>query len=231
VIDERTIEVWSLDLESPPAPFAEVLTEAERAQAARFHFEHLRRHYTVARGALRLLLGRYLSADPALIALRTGPKGKPFVDAPLSFNVSHSGDLALLAFTRGPELGIDVEQFRPMPDLLPVARRFFCAEETEELMALPPPARQRAFFACWTRKEAYIKATGNGLHTPLDQFRVTLRPGEAARFVHIANDDAGAWTLHDVVVPEGYAAAVAYRAGGGAREIAQRVFEGMPRVQ
>ena len=214
----RSIDVWSVDLEAPAAAverFASLLAPGETERANRFRFEHLRRHFTVARGALRIFLGRYLGVAPANVELSTGPRGKPAVVAAeaLSFNVSHSGTIAMFAFTRGGEIGVDVEAMRPMPDLLDLANRFFCAEETAELMSLPAPDRERAFFRCWTRKESYIKAIGEGLHVPLDRFRVTLRPEEGARFVHIDHDEsvAAEWMLHDLQAPATYAAALAYR--------------------
>ncbi|MBZ5607013.1 MAG: 4'-phosphopantetheinyl transferase superfamily protein [Acidobacteriia bacterium] len=144
-----------------------------------------------------------------------GPKGKPALVTPagVSFNTSHSGGLAVFAFTPGCELGVDLERIRPLPDLQDVAQRFFCSEETSDLLALPAGQQERAFFLCWTRKEAYIKATGDGLSVPLDAFRVELRPGEAARFIHVAHDvkAAKAWTLHDLDFGPDYAAALAYQ--------------------
>ena len=162
-----------------------------------------------------MLLGHYLNSPPGDIQFSYGAKGKPSlaVSARVQFNMSHSGDLAMFAFTLDCEIGVDVEAIRPMPDMEVVAERFFCAEETAELMSLPAGQRDDAFFLCWTRKEAYIKATGEGLSTPLDAFRVTLRPGEPARFVHFALDPvaAQAWSLHDLKPALQYAAALAYR--------------------
>lgn len=207
-IGERRIEVWSVDLDAPAAPFAALLSDEERAHAARFRFEHLRRDYTVGRGVLRLLLGRYLALEPAAVRLRTGANGKPATDG-ISFNLSHCGATALLAFTSGCELGVDVEAIRPLPDLLDLARRFFCAEETDELLAVPAASRARAFFSIWTRKEAYVKATGHGLHTPLDRFRVSL--DAPARFVYLDGDSPRYWMLHDLAAVPAHAAALAYR--------------------
>jgi 4'-phosphopantetheinyl transferase len=118
-----------------------------------------------------------------------------------------------MAFTMDCDLGVDIEAVRPMPDIEDIARRFFCAEETADLMALSTAQRDQGFFLCWTRKEAYIKATGEGLSAPLDAFQVTLRPGEAARMIHLERDPiaAQAWTLHDLMPGSRYAAALAYR--------------------
>ena len=219
----RAVHVWPVSTHAPDAvieQFRFLLTPDETDRAGRFRFDHLRRSFILARGALRVLLGRYLNIAPGGIEFSYGSKGKPALAAPglpqfnvLQFNASHSGDLALFAFTMDCEVGVDVEAIRPMPDLEDVAKRFFCAEENAELMALPAGQRERGFFLCWTRKEAYIKATGEGLSTPLDAFRVTLQPSEPAGMVHLERDPiaAQAWTLHDLAPAPGYAAALAYR--------------------
>jgi 4'-phosphopantetheinyl transferase len=220
---ERDIDVRAVRMAAPDsdvARFERILAPGERDRAARFRFEDLRRKFILARAALRILLGGYLKRDPADIQFEHGPKGKPSLPEPggIEFNASHSGGLAVFAFAKDCELGIDVEQIRPMPDMLDIANRFFCAAEAGELTSLPAHQRERAFFNCWTRKEAYIKATGEGLSAPLDEFRVTLRPDEPARFVHIANDHlandenaAADWSLHDLRLAPDYAGALAYR--------------------
>jgi len=219
----RDVHVWPVRIQGSDevaARFESFLTPAEAARAAAFRFEHLRRSFRLTRGALRLLIGGYLGVAPGKVLMNVGPNGKPGLvisgDAPpdFQFNVSHSGDLALFAFTRGCEIGADVELIRPMADLALVANQFFCREESEELLSLPAAERDRAFFLCWTRKEAYVKAVGDGLSTALDSFRVTLRPGEPARFVHLNFDSslAQAWMLHNLEVLPEYSAALAYRA-------------------
>lgn len=217
----RDIDVWPVHIEGSDAVvarFESYLTPAEIVRASAFRFQHLRRSFVLTLGALRFLIGAYLGIAPEKVFIRQGPNGKPSLamrertPPAFQFNVSHSGDLALFAFTRGCEIGVDVELIRPLADLALVASRFFCQEETDELLALPSVERERAFFLCWTRKEAYIKAVGEGLSIPLDSFRVTLRPGEPARLVHLGFDLslAQAWMLHDLAVTAGYAAALAY---------------------
>ena len=214
----RAVHVWPVSTQASAAVvewFESILAPSETERAARFRFEHLRRSFIISRGVLRLLLGRYTKTEPRDIEFAYGSKGKPTLASPgrLQFNTSHSGDVVLFAFTLDCEIGVDVEAIRPMPDIEDIAKRFFCAEETAELMALPGDQRETGFFLCWTRKEAYIKATGEGLSTPLDAFRVTLHPGEPASIVHLERDAdaARAWTMHDLAsVPE-YAAALAYR--------------------
>src|SRR5450755_1820922 len=217
-LGDRAVHVWPLHLEGfedLPEWFHGILEPDEAERAARFRFDHLRHKFTLHRVALRILLGRYLGIGPAQVKFVYGSKGKPRLAGPseLSFNTSHSSLLALFAFTRGCEIGADVEHVRPMRDLENIAARFFCPEETAELMSIPAPDRELAFFLCWTRKEAYIKAIGEGLSAPLDAFRVSLKPGDPARFFHIGQDrdEAEAWTLHSVTPHPQYAAAIAYR--------------------
>lgn len=217
-IDGRSVHVWSVRTEASEAVaarFDRVLAPDERGRAARFPFNHLRHSFVIARGALRTLLGRYLNISPASIQFKYGSKGKPalLMPASLNFNASHSGGLAVFAFTCCCEVGVDVEQIRVMQDTQNIADRSFCSEESAELMSLPANHRERAFFLCWTRKEAYIKAIGDGLSAPLNGFRVTVQPSEPVRFMHIEHDTNAAkeWTLHDLRLASNYAAALAYR--------------------
>ncbi|MGA8027350.1 MAG: 4'-phosphopantetheinyl transferase superfamily protein [Bryobacteraceae bacterium] len=201
--------------ETLAAEFQSLLASDERDRASRFRFEHLRQLFVIRRGALRCLLGRYLDLDPANIWFNYGSKGKPALASAtgVEFNTTHSGDVAAFAFTLGCPIGLDLEQVRPLKETQDIADRFFCSEEAEEMMSLPPSERERAFFCCWTRKEAYVKAIGDGLSAPLDTFRVTVRPDEPAHFIHLANDTNAArvWTLQDLCLASDCAAALAYR--------------------
>jgi 4'-phosphopantetheinyl transferase len=193
------------------------LDPSERARGDRFRFARDRDRFLVGRAVLRGLLARYTGVAAAHIALIEGPRGKPVlaagIDATLHFNVSHAGGLALLAVTRLGALGVDVEVVAPLPDLLDVADRFFAPAERATLRALPDSDRLDAFFRCWTRKEAYIKAIGEGLACPLDGFVVTMRAGEPARFIEIGDEaHATAWWLEDLRPAAGYAGALAIRA-------------------
>jgi 4'-phosphopantetheinyl transferase len=216
-LSERMVDIWILPTGSSDAAsarFERVLAPDEKARSERFCFPHLRKSFITTRGALRYLLGRYLSVSPANIEFHYGSKGKPAL-APaieINFNVTHSADFAAFAFTLGCQIGIDLEHIHAVPELQGIASRYFCREEAAEIAALPPEERESAFFRCWTRKEAYIKAIGDGLSAPLNEFRVTLRAGEPSRFVHLAHDTAAAeaWTLHDLRLAPGYTAALAY---------------------
>jgi 4'-phosphopantetheinyl transferase len=211
----RDVHIWSIRTEAPEAvteAYEAVLSPDERARACQFKFPQLSQAFAVSRGVLRILLSRYLDVHPSCVQFEYGPKGKPRISAQMSleFNTSHSGGLTLFAFTRDCPIGIDVEHIRAMPDLQDIARRFFCTAESTELAALAPARQERAFFLCWTRKEAYIKAVGQGLSAPLDGFRVSLDPTKPAQFLHLPVPKNEAWTLTNLAVDPGYAAALAY---------------------
>ena len=163
-----------------------------------------------------MLLGGYLGQDPPHLRFTYGLHGKPALAtdtgrAALRFNVSHSHGLALYAITGGREVGVDVERIRPEIAQEKIAERFFFSREVTVLRALPPLLQAPAFFACWTRKEAYMKAKGDGLALPLDQFEVSLAPGEPAALLRTAWDpqEAACWALQDLAPAPGYRAAVA----------------------
>ncbi|HZC59950.1 MAG TPA: 4'-phosphopantetheinyl transferase superfamily protein [Chthoniobacterales bacterium] len=213
--DVHIWRIWLTALDAALASYRGTLSSDERDRAERYGFENLRRSYTLSRGALRILLGYYLGRPPNEIKLICGPKGKPALkdSSRIRFNVSHSGQMALYAFTLDCELGVDVEQLRKLDDTELIATRFFSAAEASELLSLQPGDRHLAFFRCWTRKEAYVKAIGDGLAIPLNRFQVTLLPGVPARFVQIAGDMGTAkdWTLHDLAVAPDYVGALAYQ--------------------
>jgi 4'-phosphopantetheinyl transferase len=195
----------------------QLLSADEQARADRFHFDINRHHFIVARGRLRELLSHYLATSPAQIEFGYTSYGKPqLVSAlpsggDLQFNLAHSGGLALYAFTLVGEIGVDLEHIRPEFTGDEIARRFFSVAEVACLDQLPAAARHEAFFNCWTRKEAFIKAKGMGLSLALDQFDVTLTPGDPAALLGTKWDqhEAAQWSLQAIEIDEGYAAAVA----------------------
>ena len=213
------IHVWQRSLSisaTEREALLELLDSGERDRAHRFVFERGRDAYIASHGWLRTLLSDYLRADPREIHFVLGQRGKPAIPGfPLHFNLSHSGTMAACAVTREIEVGIDIEQIRPMDDIENIARRFFHAEECRKLLALPQQEHALAFFRCWTRKEAYIKAIGDGLFAPLDGFEVTLAPAEPVAFVQIDNRPAAAeWSLFEFDAGPDYAGAVAVRGCG-----------------
>lgn len=194
----------------------QILSADERERAARFRFPKDRNCFVAARGLLRVILGRYLDADPRELRFGYTTHGKPFLTTqsaadPLRFNLSHSDGLILYAITRGREIGIDVERVRSDLADEGIAERFFSPREVAELRGLPKHLRGKAFFACWTRKEAYIKARGEGLTFPLDQFEVSLVPGGTAALLTTRPDaeEASHWSLRHLDPAPGYVGALA----------------------
>ncbi|MBA3354609.1 MAG: 4'-phosphopantetheinyl transferase superfamily protein [Pyrinomonadaceae bacterium] len=197
------------------------LTADERARAERFHFQKDREQFIVARGLLRTILGRYLDVDPRQLRFAYSSYGKPslageFNAEALCFNLSHADGLALYAVTRGRQLGIDIESVRADLADEQVAERFFSIQEVAAFRALPGNMQCLAFFNCWTRKEAYIKARGEGLSLPLDQFDVSLAPGTPAALLRTYGDhrEVSRWSLRELALETGSVAALAVEGHG-----------------
>jgi 4'-phosphopantetheinyl transferase len=210
------VHVWSAVLGTPPRAVALCLSDDERGRAERFHSAALRDRFVAWRALLRTVLGRYLGLDPASLRFTYGQGGKPALAsgtgvAPLRFNLSHSQERALYAVSADREVGIDIERVRPDVEYEEVARRFFSAGEVAALLALPPDRRVEAFFACWTRKEAFVKARGGGLQIPLDGFEVSLAPDEPAALLRVDGgpEERLRWTLRSLDAASGFAAALA----------------------
>ena len=227
------VHVWSVRLD-PSAEQVERLGRSlsadEWERANRFRFDKHRRQYVVGRGALRALLAAYVGGRPEAVRFRYGHRGKPFLESPdpgdLQFNLSNSDELALVGFVRGPEIGVDIEYLKPMPDCEQIAERFFSESERKVLRGVPGPRKEEAFFNCWTRKEAYLKAVGEGLAAPLDSFDVTLAPGEPPRMLTLEGDAtrAARWFFHHLLPAEQYLGAVAIE--GGQWEVKTWAFVG-----
>ena len=219
VLGRDEVHVWRATLHHTPAQvrnFRESLAADEQARAAQFYFEKDRNHFIVARGVLRAILGRYLNRPPECLSFCYSSYGKPALAGEpdlnaIRFNLSHSHGVALYAVTRGRELGIDLERIRSGLAVAQIAGRFFSQREIAMLQALPAGMQNQAFFRCWARKEAYIKARGEGLSFPLDQFDVSLAPGEPGIVVSASRDpsEATRWSLQELTPAPGYAAAVA----------------------
>jgi 4'-phosphopantetheinyl transferase len=191
----------------------ELLPTDERERAARYRLGGPRNDFIVTRGTLRFLIARYLRRAPQELTFTYTQFGKPLLkgQSDLCFNVSHTDGLALLAFVRRREIGVDVEKIRPETDVRQLASRFFSARERHDLEHLRGDELQAAFFRCWTRKEAYIKAKGSGLSIPLDEFDVSVNASESQVLLATGLDptEASRWILRDVPVTPGYAAALA----------------------
>ena len=213
------VHVWRTSLACEPATLHRLeatLAEDEKSRAQRFLFERDRNHYIAGRGILRDLLGKYLSCAPAGLRFRYGPQEKPALDAEATlksarFNLSHSHGLAVFAFSLGREVGIDLEFIRPDFATDDIAGRFFSARELAELRTLPAELRAEGFFLCWTRKEAYVKARGAGLHIPLESFSVSLTPGQPEKLV---SPDSERWTIWSLQPAAGFVGAIVGEGSG-----------------
>lgn len=218
-LESKQIHVWCAtlsDFDSKLSHFHALLSGAERRRAERFRSSKDCDFYVLRRGILREILGRYLEQHPSEIGFSYGRFGKPEIKGdrvrgPLHFNVSHSGDLALYAVTPACPIGVDVEHLRPVLHFEEIASQFFSPREAEILMALPIDFRMDGFFACWTRKEAYLKATGEGIGEGLAKVEVTLPPGEEGFPLTGKSETRTEWQLRSFSAAPGYLAAVAFR--------------------
>jgi 4'-phosphopantetheinyl transferase len=218
------IHVWRASLDLPVSrvqSLQQTLAADELSRAERFYFQKDREHFIVARGLLRAILSRYLDMEPGQLRFCYSPYGKPALattpgQETRSFNVSHSHGLALYAITHSREIGIDLERIRTDLDCEQIAARFFSPRENAVMHALPAKLKPEAFFNCWTRKEAYIKARGGGLSLPLDQFDVPLAPGEPTMLLNTRGDpqEATRWSLRALTPGPGYVAALAVEGQG-----------------
>jgi 4'-phosphopantetheinyl transferase len=223
-IPRGEVHVWRTRLDQPDAVverLARLLSADETARADRFHFDLHRRRFIIGRGTLRILLGRYLGADPAQLTFSIGAWGKPALAgetacAGIRFNLAHSHDLALHAFARECELGVDLEKIRPMAESENIVARFFSPGERRAFTSLPDEEKPIAFFRCWTRKEAYMKANGMGFSIRLDQFEVSLEPDAPARLVEVKGhaQESVRWHLIDLAPDTEFSAALAAEGQG-----------------
>jgi len=215
------VHIWRISLEQPTESLSDCrrdLSAEELDRADRFHFERDHRRHLISHCWLRRLLGAYLGVPASAIQFEIAAHGKPHLGGDLAgsdlkFNLAHSGEIALLGVCRGVEVGVDIEKIRTMPDMMRVAARFFSMQEQAQLAQISQDLLTRAFFKCWTSKEAFIKNLGAGLYFPLDQFDVNLDPCQPARLLRIAGDqrEASRWQLVSLPVDEGYLGALAVR--------------------
>jgi 4'-phosphopantetheinyl transferase len=221
VLKTPVVDIVGVRLDAPAevgAALWQLLSRDERERAEKFRYAEHRQQYIIARASLRRLLAERLRIAPRAVEFVETKHGKPRLapvhgSADVEFNLSHSGILALYAFTSGRAVGVDVELIRQVPDADDLAERFFSPTETASLRALPLDRRSLAFLACWTRKEAFIKALGLGLSCPLDAFDVTIDPDAPARITRIEEriDRVANWALQAFTPYPCYMAAVAYR--------------------
>jgi len=223
VLGRNQVHVWRAALDKSPThtdSLRHILAADEQSRADRFYFQRDRERFIAAHGILRTILGLYLNRAPNSLSFCYGSHGKPALteqpgDDAIRFNMSHSQGMALYAIARGHEVGIDVESVRILATEQ-IAERFFSRREIATLRALPKDLQNYAFFLCWTRKEAYIKARGEGLSLPLDRFDVSLIPGEPAVLLSTRpdSDDVLRWDLRELALPLGYVGALAVEGRG-----------------
>jgi 4'-phosphopantetheinyl transferase len=219
-LEIHQVDIWRISLNLPVDSVNSLesyLSADETERAARFHFRAGREHFIAARGCLREILARYLHCEPGQLTFSSNQYGKPELqDHYLEFNLSHSGDYALVGVRMKRKIGVDIERIRSDLGLESIANRFFSQREVSELSALPSEQRVAGFFNCWTRKEAYIKAHGLGLSLPLDSFDVSLTPNKPAilRATRPDPKEAIGWTLFSLEVNPHYMSAVATQGQG-----------------
>lgn len=212
------VHVWRAFLDVPLGESEKLwntLAPDEQSRATRFRFQRDRDRFVVGRGLLRAIIGRYLDAQPSQLRFCVNSYGKPrltgqYAGAGLEFNLSHAGALALYSVTSRHRVGVDLEQVGRMPLDMALAGRFFSPGEVAALRRLPPALRSQPLYHCWTRKEAYLKAVGKGLSVPLEQFEVTLTPGDPAALLSTAWDaeEAARWSMQELHPGQDYVGAL-----------------------
>jgi len=213
------IHIWAADLEQDEAVISSLkrlLSRDELVKAGQFFLEKDSRYFITGRGILKSLLGIYLKTDPSLLTISYSKYGKPYLpissnNEQLYFNIAHSGNVALFAFLRDREIGIDIEYIHEIREMDDIARNYFSSKEFESYSHLPEGYRTKPFFNCWTMKEAFIKAIGEGFSRPLHKFDVSFLPSVPARLNSINGDykAAAEWTIKELKPAQGYAAAFA----------------------
>lgn len=209
------IEIWRSPNDLPTESYGhlrELLSEEEVRRASAFRFECHRKQYIIARALLRRLLAGYLSVEPTVLQFQYTSTGKPYLSGPqlqsnIQFNLAHSGAMILLAFALHRKIGVDIEEIRSDIEINDISQRFFSPSERQWIASLPPARRSDAFFRCWTRKEAFLKGTGDGLSVGLDSFDVVPRPDEES--CRLETSGCRTWLVQDLHIEPGYAAAVA----------------------
>jgi 4'-phosphopantetheinyl transferase len=223
-INDQEVHLWfgsCEDLYPQLSKISGTLSETERMRADKYKFPKDRYRCIIRNGVLRILISFYLSIGPEKIRFNTNQYGKPSIenrhrDILLNFNLSHSNEMVLFAFTLGRRIGVDIEYMKPLKDMNSVIESNFSSNENVELAALPINKREAAFYHCWTQKEAFVKALGEGLSRGLDQFDVSVLPDAPAALKRTAWDqgEAGRWSLTAIHSFPGYAAALAVEGSG-----------------
>jgi 4'-phosphopantetheinyl transferase len=213
------VHVWAAHLDLPSGAqqgLAALLSRDEQGRAAKFRVESHRNRFIAGRAILRSVLAKYLLCAPDLLQFGYSPQGKPslaaqFAESGLWFNLAHSEGMALIAVTRLGPVGVDVEHIRPIEEADELVERFFSARENALFQALPASQKNIAFFNLWTRKEAWLKGTGEGIAHSLSRVEVTFLPGEPAKLLRVpdSSQSRGGWVLHELLPAVGFVGALA----------------------
>ena len=212
-LEDNTIHIWLNYLNIHQARLKHVyplLSADEKERSEKFkHFKH-RKRFIASHGFMRDVLARYLNTQPQALVFKRGERGKPFLDNSdsdinLQFNLSHSNNVALLAVRKDHDIGVDIEYMERDNEWAKLIRRFFTQPEQDNIFALPEDQQKKAFFQVWTRKEAHMKVTGEGLHLAPGQFTVSTPPDPAAFIENHKTPDQRSWYMQDIIMPEMYA--------------------------
>jgi len=219
LLSEKEIHIWCAALDLPIINMQkvhELLSIDERVKAGRFHFGRDRKRFIIRYGILRKILGCYLDVDPSELRFCYGKNGKPrlaelFDNGMIHFNMSHSEGLALYGFSLDREIGVDIERFCEIPEIDKIVEQIFSRKEKDIFRSLPENEKKEAFFKCWTRKEAFVKAVGDGLSRSLDKFEVSVVPDEPTRLLRIEGDSKRGhqWSIQDLQPAPGFIGAFA----------------------
>lgn len=220
------VDIWCArvdDLSVHLQDLAGTLSAEEKKRAEQFRFDRDKLRHVFSHGILRLILSKYLEESPAQIKIMIGPQGKPALtrqrkNDSIHFNLSHSHDVVLYAIARVGDIGVDVEKMREVPGVEEIVKKFFSPRERATFDELPPSQKERAFFTCWSRKEALIKAQGGGFSLPLNQFDVSVLPDQPAALLATHWDwdplEVNRWLLSDIKLDANYTAAMAINISG-----------------
>lgn len=217
IISRNEIHIYktfSSNTENELNSFLELLNKEEKIKAYRFKFEKHRNNFISFRANLRIILSKYLNIHPAKIIFSYADRGKPFInDSDIKFNISHSDNFAVFAVTSYNEIGIDTEKIKDLPDALTIAKNYFSEMEVLQFAKVDENNYKQAFFNCWTRKEAFIKAIGEGLSYPLANFSVSFLPGEIPSMRWIKNnpEEAALWSIINLDIEIDFVTSLAIR--------------------
>lgn len=215
-LEEGTLHLWYVDVGAKlDNRYYNLLSGEEKIKAGKYRFTRDQYMYITARAVLRILSGHYLKKDPIDIVFNYGPYGKPYFqdENSLMFNISHSGSKAILGFGKVSAIGVDIENIKDNFDVLGIAGKFFSKSEIKSLEETPQEEQNKAFFRCWTRKESFIKAKGDGLSLPLDSFSVTLDDDIKARLIETKwnPSEKESWEIFSFVPDDKYIGAVSVK--------------------